>query len=437
MSTPSRESETVAIARPPRFPLSVVVRVLGARAEPAVYKLESGTITLGAGSQANVIIDSETVSRRHAEVSLVEEGVRVRDLGSRNGTYYLGQRIETMVLAPGSRVTLGSIEVVIEPDLGALEQGTAKDTSYRGLLGVSPAMRKLFATLARLEGSLVNVLINGESGVGKEVVARALHDSSRVANGPLVVRNCGTMTRELVQSELFGHKRGAFTGATQDRGGAFQAADGGTLFLDEIGELALEAQPALLRALESGEVMPVGAALASKVKVRVIAATNRNLEDQVRAGTFREDLYYRLAVVKIRVPPLRERPEDIEPLAKHFAEGAGMTSLPDDVVVVWKGHDWPGNARELRNAVEAFAALGELTSGDPPKPTAATNFYRSLVDLDRPLMEQREAFSDQFTRAYLLALLERTKGNQSEASRVSGVERSHLRKLLTKHGLLK
>ncbi len=422
--------------REQRPPLSVTVRVMGSSADPPTFRLEAGAIVMGAGAQADVIIDSETVSRRHAEVSLVEEGVRVRDLGSRNGTFYLGQRIETMVLAPGSRVTLGSVEVLFEPDLSSLDQGPGKDTSYRGLLGISPAMRRLFATLSRLEGSLVSVLVTGESGVGKEVVARALHHGSRVGNGPLVTKNCGTMTRELVQSELFGHRRGAFTGAVENRNGAFQAADGGTLFLDEIGELALEAQPALLRALESGEVTPVGATLASKVRVRVIAATNRNLEEQVRAGTFREDLYYRLAVVKIRVPALRERPEDIDALAQHFGQAAGITVLPEDVVAVWRSHDWPGNARELRNAVEAFAALGEL-SADSSNQSSPSHFYRSLVDLERPLMEQRDAFVDQFTRAYLLALLDRTEGNQSEAARVSGVERSHLRKLLTKHGLLK
>jgi DNA-binding NtrC family response regulator len=349
----------------------------------------------------------------------------------------MGQRLETMVLAPGSRVVLGSVEVAIDPDLASLEQRPADESSYRGLLGVSAPMRKLFATLARLEGSLVNVLVMGESGVGKELIARALHEGSNVAQKPLVIKNCGAMSRELVLSELFGHKKGSFTGATESRIGAFEAADGGTLFLDEIGELPIDMQPALLRALESGEVTPVGANHATKVKVRVVAATNRLLEDQVRGGTFREDLFYRLAVVKIRVPALRERPEDIAVLAQHFGQSLGVPTLPPSVMAQWQAHDWPGNIRELRNAVQAYVALGGLTDDEPPRSVDATRFYRDLVDLDRPFMEQREAFTEQFSRAYLIMLLEKTAGNQSEAARISGVERSHLRKLLIKHGLLR
>ncbi len=433
----SRDSATVGIARVPRTPLDVVIRVVGGRAVPATRKLAGGAITLGAGKAADVIIESETVSRAHAEISLAEEGVRVRDLGSRNGTFYLGQRVETMVLAPGSRIVLGSVEVAIDPDPTALEQRPAEEPAYGGLLGTSGPMRRLFATLARLEGSLVSVLVTGESGVGKELIARALHDGSSVASGPLVIKNCGAISRELVLSELFGHRKGAFTGAQDARQGAFEAADGGTLFLDEIGELPIDMQPALLRALESGEVTPVGANHAIKVKVRVVAATNRNLEDQVRAGTFREDLYYRLAVVKIRVPSLRERPEDIPMLAEHFGRAAGVASLPASVLAQWQTHDWPGNVRELRNAVQAYVALGGLTEDEPARSPDATRMFGDLVDLDRPFIEQREAFSEQFSRAYLLRLIERTGGNQSEAARISGVERSHLRKLLIKHGLLR
>jgi two-component system, NtrC family, response regulator GlrR len=400
-------------------------------------RLGSGSLTLGAGSGAGLIVASPTVSRAHVELTLCEEGVRVRDLNSRNGTFYLGQRIDTMVLSPGSRIVLGSVEVVIEPDPASIDGRAAQETAYRGILGVSPALRKIFSTLARLEGSLVNVLVTGESGAGKEVVARALHQGSAVASGPLVVKNCAAMSRELALSELFGHKKGAFTGAVEAREGAFQAANGGTLFLDEIGELPLDVQPTLLRALELGEVTPVGATLASKVRVRIIAATNRNLEEAVRAGSFREDLYYRLAVVKVRVPALRERPEDIPALAHHFARSAGLSAVPGDVVAQWQMHDWPGNVRELRNAVEAFVALGGLPDESPAGAPTGGGAIRGLVDLERPLMEQREAVVEQFTRAYLLALMERTGGNQSEASRVSGVERSHLRKLLIKHGLLR
>jgi DNA-binding NtrC family response regulator len=432
-----RESSTTAIDRPARAPLGVVVRVLGAPAEPASRPLRSGTIILGAGGGADVLIGSDTVSRAHVEMSLVEEGVRVRDLGSRNGTFYLGQRVETMILAPGSRLKLGAVEVVIEPDLSTLEPDDTTATSYRGLRGSAPASRRLFAMLARLEGSLVNVVVTGESGVGKELIAAGLHEGSAVSGGPFVAKNCGALSRELVQSELFGHKKGAFTGAIDARAGAFESANGGTLFLDEIGELPLDVQPVLLRALETGEITPIGADRAARVKVRVVAATNRNLEEQVREGSFRSDLYYRLAVVQIRVAPLRERREDIEVLARHFAALAGIGELPADIVETWRAQPWPGNARELRNAVQSFAALGGLPDAGPLSSVAAPAVLRGLVDLDRPFMDQRDAVSDAFTSTYLAMLLEKTRGNQSEASRISGVERSHLRKLLIKHGLLK
>ena len=245
------------------------------------------------------------------------------------------------------------------------------------------------------------------------------------------------MSRELVQSELFGHKKGAFTGAHEARVGAFEAAHGGTLFLDEVGELPIDVQPMLLRALESGEVTPIGATQPTRVKVRVVAATNRRLEDAMRTGAFREDLFYRLAVVQLRVPPLRERPEDIAILARHFAQAAGIGELPEEILVDYKTLAWPGNVRELRNAVQAFAALGGVPDDRPARSRRAGSVLRSLVDLEQPFMQQREAVTEEFTRAYLSMLLAKTAGNQSEASRISGVERSHLRKLLVKHGLVK
>src|SRR5262249_27269355 len=239
---------------------------------------------------------------------------------------------------------------------------------YRGMIGASLAMRRLFGALARLEGSLVTVLITGESGVGKELVARALHEGSSVASGPLVTVNCGAIAPDLVASELFGHRRGAFTGASDARRGAFESADGGTLFLDEIGELPLDVQPMLLRALESGEVRAVGADRSTMVRVRVIAATHRDLRTEVRASRFREDLYYRIAVVELAVPPLRDRIEDVEDLANRFADAAGIGALAPEVIGRLRARRWPGNVRELRNVVQAFAALGRLPSQPPPPP---------------------------------------------------------------------
>lgn len=436
MTSPKSQDFTDAIVRPPRPPLAVSIRCLNCPSQPAELSLREGTVTVGAGSQADLVIDSKTVSRAHLEVSLVEEGVRIRDLGSRNGTFYLGQRVDSATVQPGTRLLLGSAELAIEPDFDASFDGAQVEAGYSGLVGSSPAMQHLFAMLRRLEGSLVSVLITGPSGVGKELVARALHDGSLLRSGPYIVKNCAAMSKELVLSELFGHRRGAFTGALEARVGAFEAAHGGTLFLDEVGELPLDVQPMLLRALESGEVCPVGSNEPKSVRVRVIAATNRDLEEQVREGTFREDLYFRLAVVTLRVPALRERMEDIEPLATHLAQRAGMSSLPPDVLARFRQHAWPGNVRELRNAVQAYAALGNLLELRQPTADPITSAFASYIDLSRPFQEQKENIGDAFTRAYLVRLLAQTGGNQSEAARISGIERSYLRKLMTKHGVI-
>jgi DNA-binding NtrC family response regulator len=438
MTTPtrlSRTDETAALSRRPPMPIGVVIRPIAVRASAPELHLATGSCVIGAGAGADLIIDDKTVSRRHVELSLVPEGVVVRDLDSRNGTFYLGQRIEKMVLSPGSRLRLGSVELAIAADLAALADSESDATSYRALTGASAAMRRLFALLARLEGSLVPVLIEGESGVGKELCARAIHRGSSIAAGPMVVVNCGAIARELVLSELFGHKKGAFTGATDARVGAFAAADGGTLFLDEIGELPLDVQPALLRALESGEIKSLGDNETKQVKVRVVAATNRDLESEVARGGFREDLYYRLAVIKLRVPPLRERLEDIPLLAAHFAREAGAGELPADVLEAFAARPWKGNARELKNAVLAFIVLGTLSDDAGAPPGLVEAALRQAIDASQPYQDQKEAFLELFSRVYFSSVLSRTGGNQSEAARLSGVERSYLGKLLTKYGV--
>jgi transcriptional regulator with GAF, ATPase, and Fis domain len=415
-------------------PLGAIIRVLDAPATPRALRLDHGTAILGAGPECQLVIDNPRVSRAHVEIGLVPEGISVRDLGSRNGTLYLGQRVQAMTLAPGARIHLGPVEVALDPDLDTL--GTTEphpEPSYRGMIGASLGMRKLFAALARLEGSLVTVLVTGESGVGKELVARALHEGSSVAKGPLVTVNCGAIPPDLVASELFGHRRGAFTGASDNRRGAFDAADGGTLFLDEIGELPLDVQPMLLRALESGEVRPVGADRSSHVRVRVVAATHRDLRSDVRASRFREDLYYRLAVVELLVPPLRERLDDIEALANRFAESAGIGPLPGELVARLRSRRWPGNVRELRNVVQAYAALGRL----PPDVMGAgdDDDLDRMVDVARPYADQKDALVEKFTRAYLVRLMQHTNGNQAAAARLSGLDRSWLWRLLVKHGI--
>jgi len=427
-------ASTEVLARPTAVPLPIEVRVSGGRAIPEKRRLGSGKLVIGAAKECDIVVEDGAVSRRHVELELVPEGVLVRDLASRNGTFHLGRRIEGMVVPPGSRIAIGQLEVAFEPDLDALGERPSDDASYRGLMGVSSAMRRLFGTLARLEGSLVTVLVTGESGVGKELVARAIHEGSSRRGEPLVVKNCGALQKELAASELFGHKRGAFTGAIEGRVGAFEAAHGGTLFLDEVGELPLDIQPLLLRALEAGEITPVGTNEVKMVKVRIVAATHQSLEDQVEAGTFRQDLFYRLAVVRVHVPPLRERPEDVPALAQHFAERAGGGTLPPEAVRELSKQTWKGNARELRNAIEAYLAIGEFPPVGREVDLVRAALHRAM-DLDRPFLEQREALADRFTELYLRALLHEVDGNQSEAARRSGLERSYLRKLLAKHGI--
>jgi DNA-binding NtrC family response regulator len=417
-------------------PLGALIRVVDAPAVPASFRLRAGRCVIGSAPGCDVVVSAPTVSRTHVELSLVPEGVRVHDLGSTNGTWWSGQRVETLVLPLGGRCTVGATTVAIELDREALEEAPRfEGEEYRGIVGTSPPMRKLLAILERLEGSLATVLIEGESGVGKERVAHALHHGSPVAAGPFVAVNCGALPRQLVASELFGHKRGAFSGASEARRGAFESADGGTLFLDEIGELPLDVQPMLLRALETGEVRPLGEDRTRMVRTRIVAATNRDLEAEVRVGHFRQDLFYRLAIVRLRVPPLRERPEDIEPLVLHFARSAGLSSVDPRLMAELRARTWPGNARELANAIVAYGALGALP--EPPSPVShdLVPLLAPLVDVRRPYAEQKDALVEAFTKTYLVALMAAANQNQSKAARMAGLSRNYLLRVLARYGL--
>lgn len=434
----SGEHGTATIVRvPSRRPLGALIRVIREDSLAPPYRLTAGKCVLGSGKSCDVVISEATVSRAHAELELVPEGVSVRDLGSRNGTFYIGQRIEKMVLGLGSQFTVGATHVAIEPDGDSLTGGSIyAGDEFRGMVGVSTSMRRLFATLARLEGSLATVLIVGESGVGKELVARAIHEGSSLASGPLVVLNCGAIARELAASELFGHRRGAFTGALETHRGAFECADMGTLFLDEVGELPLEVQPLLLRALETGEVRAVGSEQTKQVRVRVIAATHRDLRDETKAGRFREDLYYRLAVVTLGVPPLRERRDDVEPLARRFARAVGMGDIPAALLERLKTQIWPGNVRELRNAIHAHAAIGTLPD-DVSTITVLRAALSEFIDVARPYTELKDELNDVFTRKYLEMLLAQADNNQSVAARLAKMDRTYLGRLLSKYGRVK
>jgi DNA-binding NtrC family response regulator len=306
-----------------------------------------------------------------------------------------------------------------------------------GLRGRSPAMRRMMAKIERAAASDVSVLVIGESGTGKEVVARGLHELGRRALGPFVAVDCGALSPALVASELFGHERGAFTGADRQHVGAFERAHGGTLFLDEIGELPSALQASLLGALERRTMRRVGGTADIAVDVRVVSATNRDLRAEVNSGAFRLDLYYRLAVVSLAMPPLREHPEDIELLVAHFLREAGHTGAVGDVFApatmrALAGHRWPGNVRELRNLVEATLAMGEPPPLDAALGGDADPIARVLVLGYR---EARQQILHDFEARYLTALLERNDGNISRAARAAGMDRSHLAELLARHKL--
>ena len=412
----------------------VTLRVLGALARPGHYALREGVICrLGSELGCDIVVSEPTVSRAHAELRLTPDGIAVRDLGSRNGTFYLGQRVENATIAVGASITLGRVTIVLDGEAAPTQAEYVLD-DYERVIGRSPQMKRLFAVLARIESSLTPVLLGGESGAGKEVVARAIHARSLISSRPFVALNCGALPRDLVGSELFGHRKGAFTGAVEARKGAFETADGGTLFLDEIGELPLETQPILLRALETGEVRPLGGDLPKSVKVRVIAATNRDLEEDVRNGRFREDLFYRLAVLRVTIPRLRERMEDIEPLARHFAAEAGhVGALSGHVIEQLKARRWSGIVRELRNTIQAYVALGVLP--EPSRSQAATLdlALREMVDPRVPYGTQKDVLIERFTALYLSVLLEATGGNQTIAARWAQLDRGYVGQLLAKH----
>jgi DNA-binding NtrC family response regulator len=411
--------------------LSAIIRVLNAAAQPKEFLLASGVCTIGAGGDADIVVDDRTMSRRHAELELVPEGVCVRDLGSRNGTFYLGQRIREATLQFGSRIRLAKTDFALDADMQVLCSPDLGAVAYGDMRGTSRSMRQLFATLRRLEGSLASVLIQGESGTGKELIARALHRFSKLASGPFVAVNCGALERSLARSELFGHRKGAFTGATESQAGLLEEASGGTLFLDEIAELPPDVQPVLLRALETRTVTRIGETQERPFKARVISATHSDLLEDVRARRFRDDLYHRVVVVKLVVPPLRERPEDIPALIEHFARELGLGALPQELVDRFAARPWPGNARELRNAVEAFAAIGSVSSDASSEPLLES-LLEPYIDLKKTYPEQREHFLSCFLDAYVKKLLRHTSGNQSEASRVSGMDRSQLNRIATR-----
>jgi DNA-binding NtrC family response regulator len=403
-------------------------------------------VTVGAGSGNDLVLHDERVSPRHLEVGWVPEGVLLRDLGSVTGTFLGALRLRDGIVPPGTRIRLGEtlLEIVAGEATGDLRARLAAE----GLVFTGPAMTEIAESLQRLAPFSTSVLIEGETGTGKEVIARAVHRLSMRANGPFVVVDCGALPATLIESELFGHERGAFTGADRRRQGAFERAHGGTVFLDEIGELPLASQPALLGALQRRRFRRVGGHDEVEVDVRLVAATNRDLRVEMERGAFRADLYYRLATASLWLPPLRGRLEDLPVLiASLLTELTGSDApspFDDDALEALRAHPWPGNVRELRSVVERAVMLGRLDLGGPrsgPRAPSARLVEAPPSDLAllaAPLGSYGEARAEAlsiFERDYLRALIQSCEGNASEAARVARMDRPHLLRLLRRHGL--
>jgi DNA-binding NtrC family response regulator len=432
-----------------------------ASAAPTLFHLQSGTLrvidgpdrgrswsigreplTIGSAETCDVTLRDSRVSRRHTRITLVAHGFLVEDLESRNGTYFEGSRVGHIAVPPGAIVRVGKTHLA----LGALRDSAGIEPSTRtqlgALVGHSLAMRRVFALLERAAASDVTVLLEGETGTGKDAAAHAIHVLSARAGGPFEVLDCAAQVPALLASELHGHARGAFTGAAQDRAGVFERANGGTVFLDEIGELPLDLQPALLRVLETSTVTRLGSHQPVRADVRVIAATHRDLAEAVVAGTFREDLYYRLQVLTITMPPLRQRRDDLALLCGAMLREHGVDAGPIEGprLAQLAEHRWPGNVRELRNVISRalvraggrVSRFGDLVFELGERDVGATARADSAV---ASFQERKREAIDRFEREYLVELLREHAGNVKQASRASGIERTQLKRLLRKHGL--
>jgi transcriptional regulator with GAF, ATPase, and Fis domain len=397
-------------------------------------RLTKGKARVGKAEGCELRLSDPTVSRMHCELVARPGALMIRDLDSKNGTFIDGLRVHHAEASAAVNLRVGAS--VIRVELGGEEAAVelSPKTELGGMVGSSLAMRRIFAMVERAAPTDSTVLLLGETGTGKDVAARAIHALSRRAAGPFVPFDCGAVPDSLFESELFGHQKGAFTGATSSRRGVFEEAQGGTLFFDELGELPLSLQPKLLRAIESRSVRPVGANRAIPVDVRIVAATNRSLFSCVNEGTFREDLYYRLAVVELTLPPLRERAGDVALLAERFFQEMTGTRepLPVSLASALVARSWPGNVRELRNFVERSISLGPFAAEQPTRPGLDPGAAASLVHL--PFKEARAAWVESFEDAYLRALLKSTGHNVSEAARRAGVNRRFLQRTLARVG---
>jgi transcriptional regulator with PAS, ATPase and Fis domain len=397
-----------------------------------------GNAVVGSSPAVNVRVDDPTASRLHAELEPRADGLWVRDLGSRNGTYVDDVMVGLARIPEGGRLRVGSTVITVTYERRPSVAALWPHEHFHGMVGRSAAMRELFARLNRVAGSDATVLIQGETGTGKELAAEAIHRASPRAKGPFVIVDCGALPEHLLESELFGHAKGAFTGATSARAGAFEVAQGGTLFLDEIGELPLAMQPKLLRALENKAVRRLGESSYRPIDVRFVSATHRNVRDLVARDAFREDLYFRLAVLLVTLPPLRERREDVPPILEAMLPSEQRRLLTPEVWRELASRPWLGNVRELRIFAQRLVTLGpdEAMRGEAagPAPAAAPGSLPP-VPTDHPFKEVRERWLNHLEREYVAGLLARLRYNVSAVADAAGLDRSYVHRLIRKHGL--
>jgi DNA-binding NtrC family response regulator len=415
--------------------------------------LNKNLIKVGKRESNDFVVIDKTVSRNHFEIEYQSDSFLLKDLGSTNGTYLNGSKVKEAYLLPGDIIKVGNttIEFVAFDEKVKIEPSL--ENEYGLMVGRSRKMRQIFSILQKISPTNATVIVEGETGTGKDLVARSIHEFSTRKNKPFIVFDCSAVAPNLIESELFGHEKGSFTGAVKSRQGAFEAAGGGTIFLDEIGELTSELQPKLLRAREQREIKRVGSNTPVKIDVRVVCATNKNLRQEVDAGKFREDLYYRLSVVKVLLPPLRDRTEDIPPLVERFLttghfnkkpDGSLMaTRVEDDALKVLSRHQWPGNVRELSNIMQravSFAEGDTITKGNidfifAEMEHGEDKTERMAVDSDIPFKDAKQQIVENFEKEYLSELLSRNRHNLSKAAREAKIDRKHLRNLLKKYGI--
>jgi len=425
---------------------------------PDAGKSESSSGTefvIGTAPGNQLVLSDKTVSRHHCTITAVGRGYLLRDLGSTNGTFLAGYRIDGAYLKPGAAIRVGISTLRFDVLTERVVEPLSAEDSFDRLLGRSAAMRRIFAALPRISASDSTVLLLGETGTGKGLLAETIHNASPRRTGRFAVVDCSAIAPTLIESELLGHERGAYTGAHASRPGVFESARGGTVFLDEIGELPLDMQPKLLRILEEREIRRVGGQDAIRLDVRIIAATNRDLRRAVNEGSFRSDVFFRLNAVMITVPPLRARRDDIPFLAKHFYDqiaGEGEPELSAAFLDALARRDWPGNVRELRGAIERAVLLGgiegapdsiRLSLSEPPPRSrsghsvAPPESTRAGSEVDPDLAVSfrvaKELAVARWERQFIKKLLSKHAGNLSRAARAARMDRNHLREVIRRH----